>query len=388
MLKLGIIGAGNMGSAHAKNIVEGKCPDIVITAMADRKESRREWVRDNVPGVQIFAEGSELIASGVADAVLIVVPHYQHPTLAIEAFEHGLHVMCEKPAGVYTLQVREMMAVADRHPELTFGMMFNQRTNCVYRKMKEMLDAGEVGEIKRMNWIVTDWYRTQFYYDSGAWRATWAGEGGGVLLNQCPHQLDLLQWLCGLPVRVHAFTHEGKWHDIEVEDDVTAYLEFANGATGVFVTTTADAPGTNRLEITGTRGKLVCENDKLTFDRLDVDEREWCATCKEGFAKPGCQRIEVETDGQNLQHVAVLNAFAAHIDRGEPLVADGREGINGLMLSNAIHLSGWTGETVSLPIDEERFLALLGERRASSRLKEDTDVVLDTSGSYGSKVKK
>ena len=388
MLKLGIIGAGNMGSAHAKNIVEGKCPDIVITAMADRKESRREWVRDNVPGVQIFAEGSELIASGVVDAVLIAVPHYQHPTLAIEAFEHGLHVMCEKPAGVYTLQVREMMAVADRHPELTFGMMFNQRTNCVYRRMKEMLDAGEVGEIKRMNWIVTDWYRTQFYYDSGAWRATWAGEGGGVLLNQCPHQLDLLQWLCGLPVRVHAFTHEGKWHDIEVEDDVTAYLEFANGATGVFVTTTADAPGTNRLEITGTRGKLVCENDKLTFDRLDVDEREWCATCKEGFAKPGCQRIEVETDGQNLQHVAVLNAFAAHIDRGEPLVADGREGINGLMLSNAIHLSGWTGETVSLPIDEERFLALLNERRASSRLKEDTDVVLDTSGSYGSKVKK
>ena len=388
MLRLGIIGAGNMGSGHAKNIVAGKCPDIVITAMADRKESRREWIRDNVPGAQIFTEGSELIASGAADAVLIAVPHYQHPTLAIEAFEHGLHVMCEKPAGVYTLQVREMMAAADRHPDLTFGMIFNQRTNCVYRKMKEMLDSGEVGEIKRMNWIVTDWYRTQFYYDSGAWRATWAGEGGGVLLNQCPHQLDLLQWLCGLPVKVHAFTHEGKWHDIEVEDDVTAYLEFAGGATGVFVTTTADAPGTNRLEITGTRGKLVCENDKLTFDRLDVDEREWCATCKKGFAKPGCQHIEVETDGQNLQHVAVLNAFAAHIERGEPLVADGREGINGLMLSNAIHLSGWTGETVSLPIDEERFLALLNERRATSRLKEDTDVVLDTSGSYGSKVTK
>ena len=388
MLRLGIIGAGNMGSGHAKNITAGMCPDIVITAMADRKESRRDWIRDNVPGAQIFAEGSELIASGAADAVLIAVPHYQHPPLAIEAFEHGLHVMCEKPAGVYTLQVREMMAAADRHPELTFGMMFNQRTNCVYRKMKEMLESGELGKIKRMNWIVTDWYRTQFYYDSGAWRATWAGEGGGVLLNQCPHQLDLLQWLCGLPVKVHSFIHEGKWHDIEVEDDVTAYLEFEGGATGVFVTTTGDAPGTNRLEITGTRGKLVCENDKLIFDRLDVDEREWCATSKEVFAKPGCQRIEVETDGQNLQHVAVLNAFAAHIERGAPLVADGREGINGLMLSNAIHLSGWTGETVSLPIDEERFLALLNERRATSRLKEDSDVVLDTSGSYGSKVTK
>lgn len=386
-LRLGMIGAGNIATAHIHNILEGKCPDIEITAVADRKESRRQWAREHLPDAAIFAEGSDLIAARPCDAVLIAVPHYQHPPLAIQAFRAGLHVMCEKPAGVYTLQVREMNAEADRHPELTFGMMFNQRTNCVYRKIKEMLDAGELGELKRVNWIVTDWYRTQFYYDSGAWRATWSGEGGGVLLNQCPHQLDLLQWLCGLPVRVHAFCHEGKWHDIEVEDDVTAYLEFANGATGVFITTTGDAPGTNRLEITGTRGRIICEDDRLTFDRLEVDERQWCATCREGFRKPDCRRVEVETDGQNPQHVGVLNAFAAHIRTGAPLVADGREGINGLMLSNAIHLSGWTGETVSLPIDEERFLALLDERRAHSRRKEDTDVVMDTSGSYGSTVK-
>ncbi len=386
-LRLGMIGAGNIATAHIHNILEGKCPDIEITAVADRKESRRQWAREQLPDAAIFAEGSDLIAARPCDAVLIAVPHYQHPPLAIQAFRAGLHVMCEKPAGVYTLQVREMNAEADRHPELTFGMMFNQRTNCVYRRIKEMLDAGELGELKRVNWIVTDWYRTQFYYDSGAWRATWSGEGGGVLLNQCPHQLDLLQWLCGLPVRVHAFCHEGKWHDIEVEDDVTAYLEFANGATGVFITTTGDAPGTNRLEITGTRGRIICEDDRLTFDRLEVDERQWCATCREGFRKPDCRRVEVETDGQNPQHVGVLNAFAAHIRTGAPLVADGREGINGLMLSNAIHLSGWTGETVSLPIDEERFLALLDERRAHSRRKEDTDVVMDTSGSYGSTVK-
>lgn len=386
-LRLGMIGAGNIDTAHIHNILEGKCPDIEITAVADRKESRRQWAREQLPDAAIFAEGSDLIAARPCDAVLIAVPHYQHPPLAIQAFRAGLHVMCEKPAGVYTLQVREMNAEADRHPELTFGMMFNQRTNCVYRRIKEMLDAGELGELKRVNWIVTDWYRTQFYYDSGAWRATWSGEGGGVLLNQCPHQLDLLQWLCGLPVRVHAFCHEGKWHDIEVEDDVTAYLEFANGATGVFITTTGDAPGTNRLEITGTRGRIICEDDRLTFDRLEVDERQWCATCREGFRKPDCRRVEVETDGQNPQHVGVLNAFAAHIRTGAPLVADGREGINGLMLSNAIHLSGWTGETVSLPIDEERFLALLDERRAHSRRKEDTDVVIDTSGSYGSTVK-
>ena len=387
MLKLGIIGMGNMGTSHAGNILQGKCPEVTITAVADRRESRRAWARENLPEAQVFCEGSDLIASGACDAVLIATPHYQHPTLAAAAFAHGLHVMCEKPAGVYTLQVREMIAAADAHPELTFGMMFNQRTNCVYRKMKEMIDGGEIGQIKRMNWIVTDWYRTQYYYDSGAWRATWAGEGGGVLLNQCPHQLDLLQWLCGLPAKVHAHCHEGKWHDIEVEDDVTAYLEFSNGATGVFITTTGDAPGTNRLEITGTKGQLTCENDVLTFRRLAQDEREWCAACPEGFRKPDYETITVETDGRNLQHVEVLNAFAAAIADGTPLVADGREGIRGLMLSNAIHLSAWTGETVALPIDEQRFLDLLNERCKTSRHKEEVDVTESTAGTYGSQVK-
>ena len=384
MLRLGIIGVGGIGSAHFSNIMKGMCPDIVITAAADRRESRRAWIRENGPeNIAVFHEGSDMIASGACDAVLISTPHYQHPTLAAEAFRHGLHVLCEKPAGVYTLQVRDMIAAADERPDLVFAMMFNQRTNCVYRKMKEIIEAGEIGEIKRMSWLVTDWYRTQFYYDSGAWRATWAGEGGGVLLNQCPHQLDLLQWLCGLPAKVHAFCHEGKWHDVEIEDDVTAYLEFPNGATGVFVTTTCDAPGTNRLEITGTRGKLVCENDVLTFDKLEMDERAWCRVCKEGFRKPECEHIVVETDGANPQHVGVMNAFAAAIaDRKNPLVADGREGINGLMLSNAIHLSAWMGETVTLPIDEKKFYDLLMERCKTSRHKADSDVTMDTAGSY------
>ena len=381
-IRLGVIGAGNMGSGHIGNVLSGQCPEIEITAVADRRESRRQWAREKLPNAVIYSEGSELIREKRCDAVLIAVPHYQHPALAIQAFEHGLHAMVEKPAGVYTLQVRDMIAAADKHPELTFGMMFNQRTNCVYRKMKEMLESGELGSLKRMNWLITNWYRTQFYYDSGAWRATWTGEGGGVLLNQCPHQLDLLQWLCGLPVRVQAHCHEGKWHDIEVEDDVTAYLEFENGATGVFVTTTADAPGTNRLEITGTKGKLVCENDALTFWRLREDERVTCKTSREAFAKPAYDLIQVETDGQNLQHVAVLNAFAAHILRGEPLVADGREGLNGLMLSNAMHLSAWTGQMVELPIDEKKFYELLMQKCSSSRRKEEQDITVSTAGSY------
>lgn len=381
-VRLGIIGVGNMGSGHAANILAGKCPEIELTAVADRREARRQWAKDTLPeGTAIFEEGSDLIQSGLCDAVHICTPHYQHPTLAMEAFAAGLHVMCEKPAGVYTKAVREMNEAAEKSGKV-FAMMFNQRTNCVYRKMHEMVHSGQLGELKRVNWIITDWYRTQIYYDSGDWRATWDGEGGGVLLNQCPHQLDLLQWICGLPKTVQAFCQEGKWHDIEVEDDVTAYLQFANGATGVFVTTTGDAPGTNRFEVTGTLGKLVCENDKLTFWKLAQDEREFCRTATEGFAQPQCQQMEVETDGENLQHVGVLNAFAGKILHGTPLVAEGTEGLGGLTLSNAMHLSSWLGRAVDIPFDEELFLSELNKRRATSRKKESKDITFSTEGTY------
>lgn len=384
-VRMGIIGVGNMGTSHAANIAEGKIPGMILSAVADRKASRREWAKENLPAeVKILEEGEDLITSGLCDAVLIAVPHYQHPPLAIKAFENRLHVMCEKPAGVYTKQVREMNEAAEKS-DCVFAMMFNQRTNCVYRKMHEMLHSGELGEIKRVSWLITDWYRTQSYYDSGAWRATWAGEGGGVLLNQCPHNLDLLQWLCGMPSKVRAFCHNGKWHDIEVEDDVTAYLEYPNGATGVFVTTTADAPGTNRLEVTTGMGKLVCENNVLTFYKNEMDEREFCRTAKGGFDRPKVEVIQVETDGQNLQHIGVLRAFADHILHGGPLIAKGQEGIHGLTLSNAMHLSSWLDKTVTLPLDEDLFWEELQKRIATSRHKEDADVTFSTEGTYGSK---
>lgn len=384
-IKLGIIGAGNMGSGHIKTIMDGKVPEIELTAAADVLENRRQWCRENVPeGVNIYESGSELIRSGSCEAVLIAVPHYQHPVLAIEAFRQGLHVLCEKPAGVYTKMVREMNEEAAKTDKV-FAMMFNQRTNCVYRKMHEMVTGDELGAIRRVNWIITDWYRTQSYYDSGSWRATWDGEGGGVLLNQCPHNLDLLQWICGMPAKVQAFCQEGKWHNIEVEDDVTAYLEYPNGATGVFITSTGDAPGTNRFEITGEKGKLVCENEKLTFYKLSQSLSEHCASCKGGFDKPECEEITVETDGLNEQHAGVMKAFASRILHGTPLVAGGEEGINGLMLSNAMHLSSWLGHPVNLPIDEDIFYEELTKRRATSLKKEGSGVVFDTEGSYGSR---
>jgi len=383
-VRLGIIGYGNMGTGHTHYILNGEAPEVALAAIADVRAERRDAAKAVVPeSVTIFETGDDLIDSGLCDAVLIAVPHYDHPTYAVKAFEKGLHVMSEKPAGVYTKQVREMNAAAAAHPELTFGMMYNVRTNSVYKKMRELVRDGGLGAIKRVNWIITSWYRTQSYYNSGAWRATWDGEGGGVLLNQCPHNLDLMQWICGMPVAVRAFCHNGKWHDIEVEDDVTAYMEYENGATGVFVTTTADAPGTDRLEVTLEMGKLVCEGDVLTLYKLDVNEREFCKNAEGGFDKPPMQELIIETDGSYPQHQGVLNAFAANILRGEPLIAKGEEGINGLTLSNAMHLSSWLDKTVTIPFDEELFLNELNKRRAQSREKKIvTEKTFNTKGSH------
>lgn len=381
-LKLGIIGIGGMGSTHAKSIAKGNVSEIKLAAVADIRPERLKWAQDNLPtDVQCFYSGNALIDSGCCDAVLIATPHYLHPDLVIYALEHGVHALSEKPAGVYTRRVREMNEVAAKSDKV-FALMLNQRTNCVYRKLHEMIKSGELGGLKRVNWIITDWYRTQSYYDAADWKATWDGEGGGVLLNQCPHQLDLLQWLCGMPTKVRAFCHVGKWHDIEVEDDMTAYLEFENGATGVFVTTTGDAPGTNRLELTFEMGRIICEEDKLHFDKLSENERSFCKTEPEGFKKPDMESFEIETDGKNEQHDGVLKAFADRILNGGQLVAEGTEGIRGLTLSNAMYLSSWLDKTVEIPFDEDLFLEELNKRRKTSRKKTGSGVVFDTEGTY------
>lgn len=385
-VRVGIIGIGNMGSGHCNSIVRGDVPGMLLTAVADIRESRRIWAKENLPKeVVVYSSAEELIESGVCDAVIVATPHYDHPKFIIMAFEHGLHAMSEKPAGVYTKQVREMNEIAAKH-DLVFGMMFNQRTNHLYRKMHELIHSGKYGQMKRVNWIITDWYRSQAYYNSGGWRATWEGEGGGVLLNQCPHNLDLMQWICGMPQKVQAFCHNGKWHDIEVEDDVTAYLEYPNGATGVFVTTTADLPGTNRFEVTLDKAKIVCEQDRLSVYELEIGEREFCYSSKDGFARPKIESVEVITDGQNLQHIGVLRAFVGKILHGTPLIAEGVEGINGLTLSNAMHLSSWLNRPVELPFDEELFLNELNKKcRNSVEKKSIVEATFSTEGSYGSK---
>ena len=382
-IRLGVIGVGNMGRSHCKNIKDGKCPEIELVAISDSNPKRIQAMKDDgYENVTYFTNAEEMMDSGLIDSVLVAIPHYYHAEYAIMAMKKGLHVMVEKPAGVYTKQAREMNDVA-KESEVVFGMMFNQRTNHIYRKAKELVSSGKLGELRRVNWIITNWYRPQFYYDSGDWRATWSGEGGGVLLNQCPHQLDLLQWICGLPASVQAFLKFGQWHDIEVEDDVTAYMEFENGATGCFVTTTGDAYGTNRLEIQLEKGKIVIEDGEIRVWEFAMSEPEFSRTTDNPFAKIERKELEIETDGKNEQHYGVMNAFAAAILRGEPLIANGEEGSNGLMLSNAMHLSAWTQSKVSLPIDEDVYYAELMKRVKTSKRKTTTvEVVADTSGTY------
>lgn len=382
-IRLGVIGVGNMGRSHCKNIKEGKCPEIELVAISDSNPKRIQAMKDDgYDNVTYFTDAEEMMDSGLVDSVLVAVPHYYHAEFAIMAMKKGLHVMVEKPAGVYTKQAREMNDVA-KESDVVFGMMFNQRTNHIYRKAKELVSSGQLGELRRVNWIITNWYRPQFYYDSGDWRATWSGEGGGVLLNQCPHQLDLLQWICGLPVSVQAFLKFGQWHDIEVEDDVTAYMEFENGATGCFVTTTGDAFGTNRLEIQLEKGKIVIENDEIKAWEFAMSEPELSKTTTNPFPKMEKTELEIVTDGKHEKHYGVMNAFAAAILRGEPLIANGEEGVNGLMLSNAMHLSAWTESKVSLPIDEDLYYEELMKRVKTSRRKTTVvEAVGDTSGSY------
>ena len=369
-VRFGVIGLGNMGTYHAKYLNKGEIAGATLAAVADVKPDRLEWARKELTGdVKHFASGAELVESGTVDAILVATPHYDHPTLAAQAFAKGLHVLIEKPAGVSTGNVREMNAAAAKSGKV-FGIMFNQRTIPAHQKLRDLVQSGELGAVVRTNWIITNWFRSQAYYNSGGWRATWAGEGGGVLLNQCPHNLDLWQWICGMPKRVRAFCAFGKYHQIEVEDDVTAYVEYENGATGVFITSTGEAPGTNRLEIICDRGKVVWENNKILFYRNLIPTAQFCRETTQGFATPECWTCEVPFGGDgSRQHEKIAQNFTDAVLKGSALLAPGAEGVNSLELSNAMLLSAWTDAWVNLPTDAKLFEAKLQERIKASTLK-------------------
>ena len=375
-VRLGIIGLGAQGSMYAKFIADGLVPNMEIGAIADIDPTKAAVAAGTYPDAAFFDDYIALLDSGTVDAIVTCVPHFLHPQMGIDALRRGIHALVEKPAGVYTKQVAELNAFAATKPELSFGIMFNQRNNPLYVRLKEIVDNGEIGTILRTNWIITNWWRPQGYYDQSAWRATWGGEGGGVLVNQAPHQLDLWQWICGVPTSVYSKVAFGYRRNIAVEDEVTALVDYGNGATGVFITATHELTGTDRFEIVGDQGKIVVENSKTaTVTRLKRPERELSESMDMGdVMKLFMGQLDVgelytqetiEFDSAwGAQHSGVLENFAANILDGTPLLAPGSDGITGVRLANAIHLSAWTGREVSLDFDEEEFLAELNSRIA------------------------
>lgn len=367
-LKVGIIGIGNMGTAHLENICSGSVENMIVTAVCDIDIARLDYVKKAYPDISLYSDYNELLSSENTEAVIIAVPHPLHAQIGIAAFKANKHVLVEKPEDI-TVSAAQRLNAAAKNSGKRFGIMFNQRTNGLFKKARELVKSGELGELKRSVWIITNWYRTDSYYASGYWRATWKGEGGGVLLNQAPHNLDIWQWICGMPSSVTAFCNVGKFHSIEVEDEATIYTEYDNGATGVFITSTGDCPGTNRLEITGTGGKLVLENGILKLWRLKTDERTICKAAENGFAVPEAEYSEYTCEAES-GHIGILRNFADCVLNGGELISDGADGINELTISNAAYMSEWLGnKKITFPFNTEEFDRMLGEKIQSSAVK-------------------
>lgn len=385
--RLAIIGTGVMGSGHIRFLSD--LETCRITALCDTDPAKLE-PHKSLKDCAFFTSDDEFFAnSDLYDGVLIATPHYDHVPLAIRAVELGKHIIVEKPVAVQKSEARKLIDTLKKHPEVKASVMFCLRQIEAHKKIKNLIDSGELGELRRVNWIITNWFRTQYYYNSGAWRASWKGEGGGALLNQCPHQLDLMQWFFGLPSKVTAHMSFGKYHDIEVEDDVTAFLEYPNGATGVFITSTGEYPGTNRLEIVGERGKVVYENGKINFTRNEKGMTEHSMSTTEKFAGPGIWNVEIPAASSNSHmHRDITENLINSVLKGEKLIADASEGINGLELSNAMLLSQLEGRTVELPIDAELFDKHLNKLIASSRYQKKENSAAEKNDSLGSSFSK
>jgi predicted dehydrogenase len=380
-LRLGIVGLGNMGRTHATNILAGRIPRCRLAAVCDENQERLKDY-ENIPA---FTDVAKMMSSGEIDAILVATPHYSHTTIGIAALKAGLHVLVEKPISVHKADCERLIA-AHKSKKQVFSAMFNQRTDSFYQKIRELVKDGTLGEIRRVTWTITDWFRTEAYYASGGWRATWAGEGGGVLLNQCPHNLDLYQWIFGLPDKVRGFCSFGKHHDIEVEDDVTAYFEYKNGMTGVFITSTGEAPGANRLEISGENGRLVYEKGKLLFTRNEIPMTKYSQTTAEHFGRPGVWNVEIPVEQKGEQHNGILKNFTNAVLDGEKLLAPAAEGINSVELGNAILFSSMEGKTIDMPMSAPKYEARLKKLIAGSRFKKKAvkaGAAVDFSASFG-----
>ena len=368
-VKMAVVGVGGMGSNHVRDLAT--LANVELAAVCDINHETADRVAAQY-GVPAYYDHRELLESGAAQAITIATPHYDHTPIAIAAMEHGVHVLTEKPLAVHVRDGQKMIAAYEqarqRYPNLIFSIMFQQRTQNFWRKIKAMIDGGELGRLVRTTWIITDWFRPQAYYDSGGWRATWGGEGGGVLMNQAPHNLDLYQWFVGMPNRVTGVASIGKYHHIEVEDEVTAVFEHENGMVGQLMTTTAESPGVNRLEIVGENGRLVFEDGDLIFYRNRQSMLDFSRVSQKLWDKVPNQKEVVAYDRAGVPgHRTVLENFANAVLRGEPLVAPGVEGIRSLTLANAIMYSSFLRRPIDLPLDADAYAAHLEELIRTSK---------------------
>jgi predicted dehydrogenase len=386
-VKVGLIGLGNIGRTHVAYLQTMNNVELVGVCDAVKDKADKFAAEANTTA---YYSHKELFEKSGLEAVIIAVPHYDHTPIAIEAFELGLHVLCEKPIAVHVNDAKKTIAAykkaKETNPNQLFGIMFQERTLPFYKKLKDIVDSGELGQLTRVTWINTAWFRSQIYYDSGDWRATWAGEGGGILTNQCPHNLDMYQWLFGLPARISAHAHIGKYHNIEVEDEVTAYFEHDNGMIGHFIVTTAESPGTNRFEIVGENGKLIYENDKLVLYRNRISMLQHLRESKNGFGnvESWYTEIPVKTNEPSGHKVVAEKFFNAILNGHGELIAEGEEGIKGLTIGNGIMLSSFNKTMIELPFDADEYENKLKELIKSSKFTKQVqeDVVVDISKSF------
>ncbi|MEI9940829.1 MAG: Gfo/Idh/MocA family oxidoreductase [Pseudomonadota bacterium] len=356
-LRIAVVGVGNVGGSHARELSLGKVRGAMLTGVCDTSPEALA----RFPRVPAFVSQSALLAAGLADAVLIATPHYDHTPLAIEALAAGLHVLVEKPLAVHKADALRMIAAYERRPNARqlFAEMLVLRADPRFRYLRALIKNGELGALRRIHWVITDCLRTDAYYRSSGWRATWHGEGGGVLLNQCPHSLDLWQWLFGMPTRVHAFCGFGRMHEIAVEDQVTAYLEYDGGLNGVFVASTGEAPGSNYLEVVGDLGKVVVERHGLKVTRNETSTLELLRTGPARVPNGSAPTEEIPLAHGPSPLTAMIQNFVDAILEGKALVAPATEGLASVELANAMIYSGITKQTVELPLDPALYAAEL-----------------------------
>ena len=290
--------------------------------------------------------------------------------------------MLEKPIGLSSYEGEVLLSC--QSSKTVFALMLNQRTDPVFAKMKDIVDSGQLGNIQRTHWTMTNWFRPEIYYQVSDWRATWKGEGGGLLVNQAIHNLDVFQWICGLPNKIKAFCEFGKYHNIEVEDEVTAFLRYPNGATGLFIGSTGEAPGINRFDIIGDKASLMFNSGHLSLCTNSVSTAEFSQQTDDMFGMPDTDKENIEIEDAVNQHAVIMSNFVAAIDKNEELIAPAADGLASLDIANAMLLSTWQNTEVSLPLDRSEYQQNLNLKIASSSLRTKSlrKANVDMSASY------